>query len=63
MPDTPQLDGAADARISLVPLDRPGAELTARVTDTFLRGQAVVSEGRVVGEPRGQYLHRPTSRS
>lgn len=33
VPDTPQLDGAADARISLVPLDRPGTELTARVTE------------------------------
>lgn len=39
-----------------------GFELTARVTDTFLRGQAVFSDGRVVGEPRGQYLRRPTGR-
>ncbi len=39
-----------------------GFELTARVTDTFLRGQAVLSNGHIVGEPHGQYLRRPTSR-
>ena len=39
-----------------------GFELTARVTDTYLRGQAVLADGRIVGEPRGQYLHRPTAK-
>ena len=39
-----------------------GFELTARVTDTFLRGVAVLAEEKVVGEPRGRYLHRPTTR-
>ncbi|GGM45905.1 dihydroorotase family protein [Dactylosporangium sucinum] len=39
-----------------------GFELTARVTDTFLRGEAVLADGQIVGRPRGQYLHRPTAR-
>jgi len=32
------------------------------VTDTYLRGQAVLENEKVVGEPRGRYLHRPTTR-
>ncbi|WP_199435512.1 dihydroorotase [Qaidamihabitans albus] len=35
-----------------------GFTLNARVTDTFLRGEAVLADGEVVGEPRGQYLRR-----
>ncbi|WP_314172289.1 dihydroorotase [Streptomyces winkii] len=37
-----------------------GFELTARVTDTFLRGSRVLTEGKITGEPGGSYLHRPT---
>jgi len=40
-----------------------GFELTAKVTDTFLRGNAVLTDGEIVGEPRGRYLHRPVRRS
>jgi allantoinase len=36
-----------------------GFELTARVTDTFVRGVPVLERGNVVGTPRGVYLHRP----
>jgi allantoinase len=36
-----------------------GFELSARVTDTFVRGQAVLERGNVVGTPRGVYLRRP----
>ena len=36
-----------------------GFELTARVTDTFLRGERVLQAGRPVGPPRGRYLARP----
>ena len=36
-----------------------GLEFTARVTDTFLRGERVLADGRIVGEPRGRYLRRP----
>ncbi|MBA0050201.1 hydantoinase [Streptomyces sp. AJS327] len=39
-----------------------GFTLTARVTDTFLRGGRILADGKVVGEPNGGYLHRPTSR-
>ncbi len=38
-----------------------GFELTARVTDTFLRGQPVLRDGRIVGEPRGRYLRRSSA--
>lgn len=37
-----------------------GMELTARVTDTFLRGEQILRDGTVVGQPRGRYLTRPT---
>jgi allantoinase len=37
-----------------------GAELTAKVTDTFLRGTAVMTDGVVSdSEPTGVYLKRP----
>jgi len=38
-----------------------GFELTARVTDTYLRGEAVWSGGSVVGTPRGQFVRRSGS--
>jgi allantoinase len=37
-----------------------GLELSARVKATFLRGELVCENGRVLGPPRGRYLHRPT---
>jgi len=37
-----------------------GMEMTARVTDTFVRGQQVLRNGNIVGQPVGQYLRRPT---
>jgi allantoinase len=37
-----------------------GLELSARVEATFLRGMLVCENGKVLGAPRGQYLHRPT---
>jgi len=38
-----------------------GLELSARVESTWLRGMQVYDSGRgVIGEPRGQYLFRPT---
>jgi len=36
-----------------------GLELSGRVTATFLRGALVYDGQRVVGPPRGRYLHRP----
>ena len=35
-----------------------GFELTARVTDTYLRGGAVYGAEGILGEPRGRYLNR-----
>jgi allantoinase len=37
-----------------------GFELTARVTDTFVRGNQVLRNGNVVGQPVGRFLRRPT---
>ncbi|HJP38903.1 MAG TPA: dihydroorotase family protein [Gammaproteobacteria bacterium] len=36
-----------------------GQELKARVKTTFLRGQRVFDNNEILGEPTGQYLHRP----
>lgn len=38
-----------------------GAELTAKVTDTFLRGTQIMTEGVVTDETNGRYLARPTA--
>lgn len=35
-----------------------GFELTAAVTDTYLRGSKVFGDGAMVGEPRGKYVKR-----
>jgi len=37
-----------------------GIELSARVKATFLRGTLVCENGKLLGAPRGRYLHRPT---
>jgi allantoinase len=37
-----------------------GIELAARVKARFLRGALVCENGKVLGPPRGRYLHRPT---
>ena len=39
-----------------------GFELTARVTDTFLRGERVFEDGKIVGQARGQFIRRPSHR-
>src|SRR5205085_10612555 len=38
-----------------------GIELSARVKATFLRGALVCENGKVMGQPRGKYRHRPTA--
>jgi allantoinase len=38
-----------------------GIELSARVKATFLRGELICENGKVLGKPRGRYLHRPTA--
>ena len=37
-----------------------GIELSHKVKATFLRGELVCEDGKIVGAPRGRYLHRPT---
>ncbi|MGH8995322.1 MAG: dihydroorotase [Acidimicrobiales bacterium] len=39
-----------------------GFAMSARVTDTFVRGQQVLRDGTVVGAPRGRYVRRPSRR-
>jgi allantoinase len=38
-----------------------GAEIGATVTDVFLRGHRIVTDGTVSGEPIGRFQHRPTA--
>jgi allantoinase len=37
-----------------------GLELNARVVHTFLRGEQILADGNVVGDPRGRFQRRPT---
>jgi len=37
-----------------------GIELTAAVTDVYLRGSEILRDGALVGEPTGRYIHRPS---
>jgi allantoinase len=39
-----------------------GFEIGARVTDTWVRGRQVLQGGNVVGQPGGEYVHRPAGR-
>ncbi len=36
-----------------------GMEMSASVVSTFLRGNLIYNDGKVVGQARGQYLRRP----
>jgi allantoinase len=38
-----------------------GIELSCKVKATFLRGELVCENGKVIGLPRGRYLHRPVA--
>jgi allantoinase len=37
-----------------------GQELSGRIKSTFLRGNLIYHNGSVIGQPTGQYLHRPS---
>lgn len=39
-----------------------GFEMSAKVTDTFVRGNHVLNSGSITGQPQGLYLRRPTRR-
>lgn len=36
-----------------------GFEMTAKVTDTYLRGHHIYGSGSIIGEPKGRFMHRP----
>ena len=36
-----------------------GQELNGKVVSTYLRGNLIYDKGKIVGPPRGKYLHRP----
>ncbi|MGX1810918.1 dihydroorotase [Nocardia sp. NPDC055321] len=57
-PDTHWTVRAADSESAQEYTPFEGFEMTARVTDVFLRGEQVCADGRVQGDPRGQYLRR-----
>ena len=38
-----------------------GMELTGKVVSTWLRGQLIYENGKVIGEARGEYQKRPSS--
>jgi allantoinase len=38
-----------------------GIELGCKVKATFLRGGLIYENGKLLGQPRGRYLHRPTN--
>jgi allantoinase len=40
-----------------------GMDLVGQVRDVFLRGQQIVADGVVVGDPAGRYVARPTART
>lgn len=50
---------AADPESSQEYTPFEGFELTANVTATFLRGERVLADGKIAGEPRGRFLSRP----
>ncbi|MFT7835817.1 dihydroorotase family protein [Saccharothrix sp. BKS2] len=60
-PDHPWVVRAEDSESTQEYTPFEGFELTARVTDTFLRGRRILQDGEVVGEPAGRYLSRPTT--
>jgi len=57
-PNRSQVIHAADSESTQEYTPFEGFELSARVTDTFVRGHRVLDNGRVVGEPQGKYLRR-----
>jgi allantoinase len=59
-PESPWTVTAADSESTQGYTPFEGFAMTARVTDTFLRGRRVYGDGQVLGEPVGRYLHRPT---
>ena len=53
---------AADSASSQEFTPFEGFAMTARVTDTFLRGERILEDGQVVGPARGKFIRRPSHR-
>lgn len=58
-PDRTWTVSAADSESTQEYTPFEGFELTAAVTDTFVRGTRVLTDGAVTGQPVGTYLKRP----
>ncbi|MFI6299484.1 dihydroorotase family protein [Nonomuraea sp. NPDC050790] len=58
-PDQTWTVHAADSESTQEYTPFEGFELTARVTDTFVRGHHVLDAGKIVGRPLGSYVARP----
>lgn len=61
-PNSSQVIHASDSESTQEYTPFEGFELSARVTDTFVRGNRVLENGTVVGEPQGRYLRRGSKR-
>jgi allantoinase len=53
---------AADSESSQEYTPFEGFEMTAKVTDTFVRGHHVLENGNITGPPIGSFVRRPTPR-
>jgi len=60
-PNTSYVVSAADSLSAQEYTPFEGFELSAKVTDTFLRGKQIFGGGNVMGEPTGKYQFRPTA--
>ncbi|MFI0369229.1 dihydroorotase family protein [Actinomadura sp. 1N219] len=58
-PDKTWTVRAADSESAQEYTPFEGFELTAQVTDTFVRGHQVLDAGKIIGTPAGRYVHRP----
>ncbi|WP_113699367.1 dihydroorotase [Nonomuraea lactucae] len=58
-PDSTWTVRAAESESSQEFTPFEGFELTAKVTDTFVRGHHVLDTGKIVGSPVGRYVPRP----
>ena len=61
-PDTNWVVRAVESESSQEYTPFEGFEMTAKVTDTFLSGEAVFTGGKITGKPRGRFLRRPSHR-
>lgn len=60
-PDRSFVVSAADSESAQEYTPFEGHELTGWVKDVFLRGERILADGKIVGEPTGRFTRRPTS--